>query len=242
MTVFGIIGNIGNGKTLKASYFAALFNAYGKKIFSNYNILLKNAKKIHAQDFANLNHLKNALAILDEAYEWLESRLSGTEVNRILSHGVLQSRKRGLDLIYTAQLNSTVDLRLRRITSTLIWALTPSDAGFNYVYFTPHETIYKTMSIELAQQIFKIYDTTEIVSAADMNEGEPEATESDDDKATRDRSTVMQPQNSMKTMRLLKQILITQKDEMKQLKDLYKENKMLQNRISELEIKVRKVA
>ena len=236
--IFGIVGNIGNGKTLLATYFAALWNAYKKRVYSNYNISLSLAKKITAQDFVDLNKLKDSLAILDEAYTWLESRMSGSDLNRILSHGVLQSRKKGVDLIYTAQLNSTVDLRLRRITSTMIWALSPTEAGFNYAFFTPTSTVYRTLDISLCQKIFKIYDTKEIVGQAAVD-GEDE----NDDQVSRKRSESMGQMSSLKTMTLLKQVLIEQKSTVTKLKEMYAENQYLSKRIEILEkrLKVRNI-
>jgi len=174
MTVWGIVGNLGYGKTLHATYYAKKFEAQGKDVYSNITIVPNprshRQHKIGSEALESLFALKQSLLVLDEAYEWLESRYSSSIVNRTLSHGVLQSRKRGLDIIHTAQLASTIDLRLRRVTTTLIWALKPTDDGFNYVYFAPDGTYHYSLDMTLAQKLFKFFDTKEIVAELEDEE------------------------------------------------------------------------
>ena len=174
------------------AFYAKMWEAMRKNTFANFHIKDNEASVkarkhyqfiVRPQNFLNMQTLANSLALLDEAYSWMESRMSGSEMNRVLSHTIFQSRKRGLDVMYSAQLASTIDLRLKRLTSTLIWAVRPDETGYNYVYFTPDGQYNRHMSLELAQKLYKVYDTHEIVeeagSASDMDEPEIEEAGSD---------------------------------------------------------------
>src|SRR5436189_6182989 len=141
--LMGVCGNIGEGKTLyttryviksilecvncggndpKSEQFPACicgdFKRRYNEFLANYHIKSPSpdieVKLLKYDDLIHLGKLDSALVVLDEVYVWFDSRTSGTKRNRAISYVVLQSRKKGMDIVYTAQAFSSVDLRLRK--------------------------------------------------------------------------------------------------------------------------------
>jgi len=131
MAIWGIVGNLGYGKTLLATIIAVKAAEAGAPVYANYHI--KGVKYITGDEFLQITARGSSLVVLDEAYTWLESRRAASQVNVEFSRLILQSRKKHIDIVHTAQLPSTIDLRLRNVTSVLIWALRPTEDAYRYV-------------------------------------------------------------------------------------------------------------
>ncbi len=58
--------------------------------------------------------LKNTSVVLDEAYLYVDSRLTQSSFSRLMTYFVMQTRKRNVDLYITTQQFENVDIRLRR--------------------------------------------------------------------------------------------------------------------------------
>lgn len=186
--LIGRIGNVRTGKTLlgvkfltnlanipenkdKGFYGGANFPVYDKRIKSPLTV----------DDFINLelDELNSGLVSLQEFWSWLYNRLSGSEISRGINPIVLQSGKRGFDIDWDAQLASSLDLTVRRLTekfwvtrnTTKIW---PKKyhyeiIAFNYVYSTSRillryrmPTVMKSkqgQEIPVAKRYFDLYDT-----------------------------------------------------------------------------------
>jgi len=165
----GIFGGLGDGKTLLQTLITLDIakNRSDYEIYSNYNIKNDRVHIITPLELIDINPETNrALINLDEAYAWLESRCSMSAVNRILSWIILQSRKRNMDICYTAQLTSTVDLRLRNLTD-LAFVCEKTENGFKYKLFWQRGLRMRTRKFFLpfqnAEKIYPLYDTREIV-------------------------------------------------------------------------------
>lgn len=154
-----ILGNLGSGKTLLLTYLATKTK---RKIFANYEIYLKNYNKLEVDTLLNLPN--NIDVYLDEAYTWLESRVSGKALNRYLSYILLQSRKRTLDIYCTAQLFSTLDKRFREKADILI-KCEKKNLGYKYWIYNMNQYTQKILLLpfEKAEKYYKVYDTYEIV-------------------------------------------------------------------------------
>lgn len=154
-----ILGNYGSGKTLLLTYFALKTK---RKIFSNFKINTDNYNTLEVLDLLELPN--NIDVFLDEAYTWLESRLSGKAINRYLSYILLQSRKRTLDIYCTAQLFSTIDVRFRHKSDIIIECHKFKD-GFHYKIFNRNtfKRKYFVLPFDLAKKYYSYYDTYEIV-------------------------------------------------------------------------------
>jgi hypothetical protein len=158
-----LFGDIGSGKTLLATVIAMNDE---RPVLANYKIDSKKWVELEPQ---MLNEVKEAtLVIIDEAYSWLESRLSGKDINRYLSYCLFQSRKRGIDFVLTAQLLSTIDLRFKNMADVYILC-EQYRGGFVYTIMYPGRRGRRvmTMNLETASKYWGAYDTYELVNPID---------------------------------------------------------------------------
>lgn len=119
MTLSIISGDIGSGKSLLCCYFAMVGHSMDKTIYSNLHFKFP-YQKLLLEELVDLKtgeiilDLQDAVVIIDEAYLWLESRLSTSKRNRIISYFLLQSRKRNLDVFLVAHSPHQLDKRARQ--------------------------------------------------------------------------------------------------------------------------------
>lgn len=157
-----ILGNIGSGKTL----FMVILAKYSKlKTISNFNLKFK-YELFDLQSFLESKY-DNCNIYLDEAYSYLESRLSISELNRLMSYMLFQSRKKSLNLVLSAQLLSTLDKRFRMLADMIILCnhIDKTELPFKYKIISKgyNRIITKTISFEKAKDYFKMYDTNQII-------------------------------------------------------------------------------
>lgn len=134
MTIYGIEGSIGTGKTLSLVYFLYNDAKAGRKILTNINLKLPkpldnkvvflNKDKIinifEELKSGNIDITGSTIGI-QEIHNYIDSRNSMSKKNRVFSYFILQSRHfggrgRGVDIIYDTQDFNQVDVRLRRNT------------------------------------------------------------------------------------------------------------------------------
>jgi len=183
--VIGIVGNLGSGKSLLAVV-AALFDleVENKQVFANFKLNYqtpdgRTAKFIdigrlaswitrHGKQFAP----NSALLVIDESYLGLDARNSNSLFNRLMSYFIFQSRKLGFGLIYTAQLASSVEKRLRNLTDVWVlaenkWEQHPETGemveNFYYTAVTPNNVHYFSIMHDEAMKFFPLYKTTQII-------------------------------------------------------------------------------
>jgi hypothetical protein len=114
-----ILGNIREGKTLlmvDMLHFVHVQNQYVAlperlPIYANFDLAYDDAKKIDVGDLLDLEGLQRGELGCTEAYTWLESRVSSSNLNRYVSYFLFQSGKRDVAVIADAQLGSSIDLR-----------------------------------------------------------------------------------------------------------------------------------
>ncbi|MEM2262451.1 MAG: AAA family ATPase, partial [Ignisphaera sp.] len=116
--LIGVFGDLGSGKTLFLVYLAQKSNC---EVYANFTIKLPNVKVLTPELFfkilkENPEPNRPKLLLLDELYTLADSRASVSLRNRLLSYLIFQSRKRNMDIVYTAQLYGSIDLRLRDLT------------------------------------------------------------------------------------------------------------------------------
>jgi hypothetical protein len=162
MTLIMIRGDVGSGKTLLATMWAMEDQ---RTIRANYHIKKKGFVLLEPEDLHNLDSA--TLAIIDEAWAWLESRLSGKPINLFLSYILFQSRKKQLDLILTTQLGEVIDKRFRQMSNFII-DCEQIPEGFLY-QITPRgkrpHTVF--LALEDAEKIYPCYDTMEQIDPID---------------------------------------------------------------------------
>lgn len=164
----GICGGLGGGKTLLMTIFGKDDYLSGQKVYSNYKTSF--SEMISPLDLMEQNQqLKNCSLCLDELYTWVDSRLSGTKGNRLITYFALQTRKIDVNLYYTAQLSGSVDLRLQFITDIIILAERRKN-GFAYtVYYDyiPKGTFF--LPEVNAEMFYDDYDTTEVILPLELD-------------------------------------------------------------------------
>lgn len=107
-------GGLGSGKTLLVSWLAWLSHRdTGIQVFANYP--LHCARRL--ESWSDVFALEHGIAVLDELHVEIDSRQFGRNVE--FTSFLLQTRKVGLDLLYTSQNINQVDMRLRNITDVL---------------------------------------------------------------------------------------------------------------------------
>ena len=114
--IIGYFGLPGAGKTYLAT---RDFLQYKKKdknknLFSN--IPVEGAYKLTFNDLTNFFIPTNSVLLLDEVQYWASSR-DWSNLPLALYNYFSQSRKMGIDLLYTAQDSSRVDKTLREVTN-----------------------------------------------------------------------------------------------------------------------------
>ena len=166
MSLISVIGDVGSGKTLFATYIA-LHDP--RKVYSNYKIKRKKWELLKPETLVKLQ--SESLVIIDEAYAWLESRLSGRNINLYLSYILFQSRKRKMDIILTEQLESTIDVRYRNMINYEVICEKDVD-GFHYQllkYGRKNGMAKLFMPYSVAEKIFPKYNTLELINPIDEN-------------------------------------------------------------------------
>ncbi|MDD4972484.1 MAG: hypothetical protein PHT07_23890 [Paludibacter sp.] len=158
-----IEGSYGSGKTLLATRIAKY---YPGLVLSNYPLLLPNYRELSLPDVPNIE--EQALIILDEAYKYIRSRLSGSSaINNAMSDLLFQSRKISKDFVLTEQLNRTIDVNFRELADYIVQAyhldeFRPTER-FRYEVYDGHTGdrlgVYD-MSLHWAKTyLYPLYDT-----------------------------------------------------------------------------------
>jgi hypothetical protein len=161
-----ISGPLGTGKTLFMTWLAS--KVKDRPIYANYHLKMPNYRELKMADLLGFKN-EQAIICIDEAYVLLESRNSMDIMNQYVSYILFQSRKRGLDFIVTAQLNSTLDLRYKELTDVFISAA-KSKIGFQYAIKYAGRAKLFTLPFKQAEKIYPLYDTTELVIPQRMHE------------------------------------------------------------------------
>lgn len=84
------------------------------KVMANYGVKFEH-DKLNADRLTAMGmDLQNCVMAIDEIHVLLDSRNSISKRNKLLTYFILQTRKRGVVLMFTTQDEGQVDLRLRR--------------------------------------------------------------------------------------------------------------------------------
>lgn len=166
--LISVIGLVGSGKTLFLVIMAYILNFFdNRKILSNFFLKTDNYEYLNLDDFIE-NERDNIIVFLDEAYTYLESRISMSNLNKAMSYMIFQSRKRDLDIYLTAQMFSSIDVRFREQTDVLVKCkriINEEFNGFKYIIINIANNKYKTLLLPMnqAKTYFHLYNTYEII-------------------------------------------------------------------------------
>lgn len=147
--LFGVTGVIRSGKTTLLDLLAQIVaEDKTQEVYCNFRTKNPNIHYLASvDDFLNLEFEQmNGLAVCQEMHVWAESRLSaGREMNKFISKVILQSGKLGFDVLWDAQLASSVEKRIRFMT--LNWFVTrrkiPHPLILRYIYVNELNRTFK---------------------------------------------------------------------------------------------------
>lgn len=184
MPLIVIIGTYGTGKTTLSTDMALTSKI---PVIANYDIgefeilpdgtkkLIKRHENVEPLDLTKLLHLpyNECKVLLDEGYTYLESRTSTSKLNRYMSYILFQSRKKGITIIVTAQLEGSLDNRFVALADIRIYCMLGKDG---FIYFITNGRTVRKMKIPFkkAENIFNKYDTSQVIMPFNMEELENE--------------------------------------------------------------------
>lgn len=113
-----VMGDLGSGKTLLMTALGFQLYLSGFNIISNYHLKFPYTSVDEIEDFDKLDRTKDYVGLLDEIHMTADSRQQSDSIQ--LSRKVLQSRKKNLNLFYSAQFIKQTDLRIRTVTNYIL--------------------------------------------------------------------------------------------------------------------------
>ena len=105
-----LTGKKGSGKTLSATLIAYILYKHGWKIYANYHL---NFDYTAIDKLSVIQNAQEGLLIVDEAYQWLDSRRSSSSKNVLITTLLAKARKNKIRVLLLAQYAITIDLRYR---------------------------------------------------------------------------------------------------------------------------------
>lgn len=145
---------------------------------ANFDLKFPYFEFLQPQDLLDLEPSKTGTCvIIDEAYTWLESRVSMSKLNRFMSYIVFQSRKRGLDITVTEQLRSTIDLRFKDMSNYTVFGFDrpkpeTSIEPFEYRIIKNSTLRYVDLVFPYtkAKELFPLFNTKQVIMPPDIEE------------------------------------------------------------------------
>lgn len=160
--LIGIGGDLGAGKTLTLTYLGLRYLIEeDRTIYSNYHLNFPH-KRLYA--IRQLNEIRDGVFLADELWTWLDSRTSQKAANKGSTLLLAKSRKKNLDVVWTAQLLGSLDKRPRRMTQKFIYTEllpNPDTPKWCRCYITDRHTRPMGTFMFKADKIFPLYDTNE---------------------------------------------------------------------------------
>lgn len=164
--LIAVNGDFGSGKTL---FLVLVACSVKREVWSNFKIKIDNYHKLDVEHLIDLGYNKEVM--IDEAYTWMESRSSGSALNRYMSYLIFQVRHRTLNIYTTEQLFHSVDIRFRELAHRVVECSRVNNGrGREYHHF--RFDIWNTYdnsccswlaNYNWAKKFFPLYDTFEII-------------------------------------------------------------------------------
>lgn len=114
--IYGIIGELGKGKTLLLTCIAIQAHLKGKKIYSNYTLKFPHTRIKDVYDFEDI---REGVVVIDEFGEICDANKWRSKANEIIYRFLAKSRKRHLDFYFTNQHFFRVGKVARNLTNEI---------------------------------------------------------------------------------------------------------------------------
>lgn len=173
MTLIGIVGELGAGKTLALTYLAARNRLQGKQIYANYKL---NFAYVPVTNPLQISSMKEGFFAADELWTWADSRASGSKKNKFITPILAKSRKRGIHIGYTTQYFKQIDVRIRMVTDFIGIPVISKDMKrcVLNIYTNYSGKLMKTYKFN-TEDVFSLYDTNEEVVDFEFDEDQKKA-------------------------------------------------------------------
>lgn len=160
-----IEGNLGSGKTLLLVMMGIISDK--NLVYTNFDVDLerfgKNVKEFNLAILL-VEKYNPSIVLIDEAYDYFESRLSMSIENILGSKLLFQSRKKGMDLYLTLQDFTSLDRRFRNLVNMRIKCEKFSDRKvFRYIFKTNRTKMIQLIPFSFAKRIYGLYNTYEVI-------------------------------------------------------------------------------
>lgn len=155
-----IYGYVGSGKTLLLT----IIGYYSEKpVISNYSLNFP-YEEFKISKFVKSEYENNTV-LLDEAYVYIESRLSMSNKNKAFSYILFQSRKKSVDLVLTVQLVNTLDSRFRNLFDYIIYAHGNDGLYYYYTVVNRHTSKIKNIKLPIVKAVpfYNLFNTNEVI-------------------------------------------------------------------------------
>lgn len=166
--IIGMEGGLGSGKTIiMVRYLNKDYKLYHRSIKANLWLDFPHEKLNIKQMLSNEQQLKNVSVGIDELTVFADCRNSMSELNKLISYFVLQTRKRNVCLYFTTQDFGMVDKRIMRHTLIRIHCMKVKGANHlrHYEIHDIRDSLFN-MPQEFIMDIrpyFEMYNTDEII-------------------------------------------------------------------------------
>lgn len=114
------LGEQASGKTLSMVYYAYQYYKKGFRIYTNVGLSFKHeilSKEIIENFTKDKTQFDKAVFLIDEIYLFMDSRNFGRKSSKIQTYFLLQSSKRSVHVLATAQIFNSVEKRFRENSS-----------------------------------------------------------------------------------------------------------------------------
>lgn len=160
--IIGITGYIGAGKTWTLSVLGSyLAEVTGYKLYSDYGLY----NSLPISSLPDLSVLFDGVLCLDEFWLSADSRRYKEKLNLDISEWILQTRKQGLCVLFTAHNLGQVDLRVRTATDILVYVERRS-AGSIRLYIIDYHTgsVGRCFQVNNPSEFYYLFDTSRKMS------------------------------------------------------------------------------
>ena len=181
--ITGVFGEAENGKT---TYMVKYLNQQANtrehydEVFCNLKSVSEANPKIKFIDYRGLVEFKGntekgiakCLIGLDQFHKYLDARESNSLKNILTSQTMIESRQHGFDTVYTTWMRSIIDKRVRPFTNLFVLAQR-GVRGFEYDRIDKNaqtELPMVRMDWPLAQQVWRLFDSTELIEDPTIDE------------------------------------------------------------------------